>query len=233
MEPYTDPNCCCCDPAPVADPVVIPEPAPLPAYVPEPVAPPAAEIFPEPAAPAPSFTPAPEPMPAPMPAPVVAAPLDAGTLLGPSVVGGGSDLGGGFVGGAPDLSAGGFVGGTPDLGTSGFVGGTPDLGTSGFVGGTPDLGTSGFVGGTTVPDLGGTWLDDNGTAVPAPEIPVVPGPFNAAAANIVSANNAAIAGGWLTGASTPSPAYWTPGFDSDHDGILNEYDPRPRDAFAR
>ncbi len=217
IETYTDPSCCCCEPA-VPEPVAIPEPAPLPAFEPAAVAAPPAEIFPEPIAPAPapSFTPVAEPAALPEPA---AAPLTAGTLLGPSVVGGTTDLGGGFVGGAPDLSAGGFVGGAPDLSAGGFVGGTPDLSAGGFVGGT------------TVPELGGTWIDDNGTAVPAPAIPVAPGPFNDVAAGIVGANNAAISGGLLAG-STPAPAYWTPGFDSDHDGILNERDPRPRDPFA-
>jgi hypothetical protein len=33
------------------------------------------------------------------------------------------------------------------------------------------------------------------------------------------------------GDSDPYPAFWTPGHDSDHDGILNERDARPRNPF--
>jgi len=217
MEFYGDPNCC--DTAPEPMPIDVPEPAPLPAFEPPAPAPPAAEIFPDPPAAPIDVAPAP------------AAPVDAGTLLGPSTVGASADLGGGFVGGTPDLSGSSFVGGTPDLGGSGFVGGTPDLGGSGFVGGTPDLSASGSVTGPA--DLGMTWVDSHGTPVPAPNIPIVPGPFNAAAANIVGAANSGIVDNVLgSSGSNPYPAPWTPGFDSDHDGIVNERDPNPRDRFS-
>ena len=209
MEIYDNPTCC--DHAPAPAPVEVYEPAPIPAYVPPVPAVPAAEIFPEVAAPAAPVAEAPLPQPLPEPVqPLAPAPLTSGTLLGPSVVGGGSDLGG-----------------------SGFVGGTPDLGGSGVVGGTPDLGASTTVGGSFAPDLGGTWVDSNGTPVAAPDIPVAAGPFNAAAANMVNANNAALAGGMLSGAwSSPYPAPWTPGYDSDHDSVLNERDRAPRDRFV-
>lgn len=113
------------------------------------------------------------------------------------------------------------------------VGGSPDVASSGFVGGTPDLGASTIGGGSFAPDLGGTWVDSNGTPVAAPDVPVAAGPFNAAAANIVNANNASLAGGMLSGDwSSPYPAPWTPGYDSDHDSVLNERDRDPRDRFA-
>jgi hypothetical protein len=142
--------------------------------------------------------------------PVAETPLDAGTLLGPST-----------------------VGGSPDLSASGFVGGSPDLSATGFVGGTPDLSATGYVGGTIAPDLGGTWVDANGTPTAAPDIPLAPGPYGAVATGMFDAANAAVAEGWLGGGAADShPAPWTPGFDSDHDGVLNERDARPRDPFA-
>jgi|GEM_PF-5586571 len=113
----------------------------------------------------------------------------------------------------------------------GFVGGTPDLSASGTIGGTPDLSASGTVSGPAA--LGTTWIDDHGTPVARPaDIPVIPGPFNGAGDQILGAGNAATIDEWLGGAPTPAPAPWTPGYDSDHDGILNERDGRPRDPFA-
>lgn len=211
MEIYDDPTCC--DHAPAPAPAEIYEPAPLPAYVPPVPAAPAAEIFPEVSAPpaAPVVeAPLPQPLPEPV-QPLAPAPLTSGTLLGPSV-----------------------VGGTADLGGSGFVGGTPDLGGSATVGGSaPDLGAATTVGGSFAPDLGGTWIDSNGTPVAAPDVPVATGSFGAAGANIANANNAALAGGMLSGDwSSPYPAPWTPGYDSDRDGVLNERDRDPRDRFV-
>ena len=213
MEFYEEANSC--DPGTEPAPVVVPEPAPLPAFEPAPPAPPAAEIiFPEPATPvaappAPAVPDAPQPLAVPEPQPLAPVPLTSGTLLGPST-----------------------IGGSPDLGGSGFVGGSPDLGGSGFVGGSPNLGSSMVGGGGT--DLGLTWVDDNGTPVPAPQIPVVPGPFNAAAASIMEAHNTALIGGVLgSGGAAPAPAYWTPGHDGDHDGLNNERDRDPRNPYAR
>ena len=209
METYEAPTCC--DHAPAPAPVELNEPAPLPTYVPPVPAAPAAEIFPEVSPPAAPVAEAPLPQPLPEPVqPLAPAPLTSGTLLGPSVVGGTSDLGG-----------------------SGFVGGAPDLGGS-TVGGTPDLGASTTVGGSWAPDLGGTWIDSNsGAPVAAPGSPVATGSFGAAAANMVSANNAALAGGILAGDwSSPYPAPWMQGYDSDRDGILNERDRAPRDRFV-
>ncbi len=227
MEIYEDTNVC--QPVPEPAPVCAPEPAPLPAFEPPaPVAPapemtfpaePPAPVAAAPAAPAPVFeAPAPSPVAVPEAQPVAEAPLSSGTLLGPSTVGGSTDTGS-WVGGAPDLSAGGTIGGSPDLSANGFVGGSPDLGGSTTIGGPTDLGM--------------TWVDANGNPVDAPHIPVVPGPFNAAAAGIVDANNAAIVGGWLGGGADPYPSFWTPGFDSDKDGVLNEHDADPRDRFKR
>ena len=213
METYDNPTCC--DHAPAPPPVEVYEPAPLPAYVPPVPAPPAAEIFPEVSAPAAApvvEAPLPQPLPEPV-QPLAPAPLSSGTLLGPSV-----------------------VGGTADLGGSGFVGGAPDLGASTTVGGSfaADLGASTTVGGSWAPDLGGTWIDrDNGTPLAAPGSPVATGSFGAAAANMVNANNAALAGGLLSGDwSSPYPAPWTHGYNSDRDGVLNQHDPDPRDRFV-
>lgn len=228
MEIYDDTNSC--QPAPEPAPVCAPEPAPLPAFEPPaPVAPAAEMTFPAeppapvaaaPAAPAAPAVEAPAPASATVaePQPVAEAPPSSGTLLGPSTVGGSTDTGS-WVGGAPDLSASGTIGGSPDLSAGGSVGGSPDLGASTTLGGPTDLGM--------------TWVDANGNPVDAPHIPVVPGPFNAAAAGIVDASNAAIAGGWLGGGAEPYPAFWTPGFDSDKDGILNEHDADPRNRFPR
>lgn len=221
MEFYGDPTCC--DMAAQPAPVAVPEPAPLPAFEPPAYVAPAPEIsFPE-APPAPVAVPAaPVAVEAPAPAsyqPVAEATLSSGTLLGPSTVGGSTDLGGGWIGGAPDLSGSGVVGGSPSLSGSGFVGGTPDLGGS-------------IVGGAS-PDLGGSWVDSNGTPVAAPSMPLAPGPFSAAAAGIVNANNSAIVDGWLGGGSSSAyPAYWTPGYDFDRDGVLNESDRDPRNRFS-
>lgn len=209
MEFYEDSNCP--DPAPPPAPVEICEPAPLPAFEPPAPAPPAAEIFPEvpaapvapaPAAPVADVTPPAVEAPLPQPVPEPAQPL------------------------APaPLTAGALLG--PST-----VGGSSDLGGSGFVGGSPQLGGSTILGSSS-PDLGGTWVDSNGTPVAAPNIPVVPGPFDAAAANIVDANNAAIVDGMLSGGSSGAyPAPWTPGYDSDDDGIFNERDRDPRKPSA-
>jgi len=112
---------------------------------------------------------------------------------------------------------------------SGVVGGSPSLSASGFVAGTPDLGGS-IVGGAS-PDLGGSW-DSNGTPVAAPNMPLAPGPLSAVAAGIVNANNAVIVDGLLGGGSSGAyPAYWTPGYDFDRDGVLNESDRGPRNRF--
>ena len=237
MEIYDDTDVC--RPVPEPAPVCAPEPAALPAFEPPAPAAPAPEMtFPaEPPAPVPAAPAAPAapvfdaPAHTPEPQPVAAAPLSSGTLLGPSTVGGGTDDGS-WVGGAPDLSGSATIGGgAADLSASGFVGGGPELGASGFVGGSPDLGGSTTIGGPT--DLGMTWVDADGNPVDAPHIPVVPGPFNAAAAGIVDANNAAIARGWLGGGADPYPSFLTPGFDSDKDGVLNEHDADPRDRFKR
>lgn len=228
MEIYDDADAC--QPTPEPAPVCAPEPAPLRAFQPPaPVAPAAEMTFPAeppapvaaaPAAPAAPVleTPAPAPAAVPEPQPTAEAPLTSGTLLGPSTVGGSTDTGS-WVGGAPDLSASGTIGGGPDLSAGGLVGGSPDLGAGTTLGGPTDLGM--------------TWVDANGNPVDAPHIPVVPGPFNAAAAGILDASNAAIAGGWLGGGADPYPAFWTPGFDSDRDGILNEHDANPRNRFPR
>jgi hypothetical protein len=241
MEYYEDPTCCA---PPEPAPVEICEPAPLPSIEPPAYEPPAAEIFPDlPVAPvadvaaapaAPVTTVAEAPAAGAVPEayqPVADAPLDAGTLLGPSTVGGSAETGS-WVGGAPDLSGSGYVGGAPDLSGSGFVGGTPDLSGSGYVGGTPDLSAGTTIGGST-PDLGGIRVEYSGTSVEPFEIPVTPGPFNAVAQNIFNAHNAAIVDSALGGSgSTGTPAPWMPGFDSDHDGVLNERDANPRDRFS-
>ncbi|HVF77068.1 MAG TPA: hypothetical protein VNA28_02125 [Solirubrobacteraceae bacterium] len=225
MEFYEDPNYCA---PPEPAPVEICEPAPLPFVEPPAYEPPAAEIFPDvpaapvvdlPAAPAAPIVEAPMPAAAPETVlPVADAPLSSGTLLGPSTVGGSTETGS-WIGGAPDLSA------------SGYVGGSPDLSASGYVGGSPDLGASTTLGGTT-PDLGGIRVEYNGMPVAPFDIPVTPGPFNAVAQNILNAHNAAIVDSALGGSgSTGTPAPWMPGFDSDHDGVLNERDANPRDRF--
>lgn len=196
-------NPTCCDHAPAPAPVEAYEPAPLPTYVPPVPAVPAGEIFPEASAPA---APAAAVAEAPLPQslPEPVAPLAPAPLTSGTLLG-------------------------PSV-----VGGTADLGGSAFVGGTPDLGASTTVGGSWAPDLGGTWIDrDSGTPVAAPGSPVATGPFAAAAANMVNANNAALAGGMLGGDSSSAyPAPWMPGYDSDRDGILNERDRAPRDRFA-
>lgn len=204
MEIYDDATCC--DHALAPAPVGTYEPAPVPAYAPPaPVAPPA-EIFPEvPAAPA-AVAPVADVTPvveAPLPQPVA----DTVQPLAPAPLTSGTLLGPSTVGGS-------------------------DLGGSGFAGTGPSLGGSTTVGGSFAPDLGGTWLDSNGTPVAAPDIPVVPGPFSAAAAGIVNTSNAAIVDGLLRGSTAGVPAPWMPGFDSDRDGILNERDANPRDRFA-
>ena len=205
METYDDPTCC--DHALAPAPVETYEPAPVPAYAPPAPVAPAAEIFPEvPAAPVAAA-------PVANVTPAVEAPLPqpAAETVQPLAP-------------AP-LSSGTLLG--PST-----VGGSADLGGSGFAGAGPSLVGSTTVGGSFAPDLGGTWLDSNGTPVAAPHIPVVPGPFGAAAAGIVNTSNAAIVDGLLGGSAPGVPAPWTPGFDSDRDGILNERDANPRDRFA-
>ena len=62
---------------------------------------------------------------------------------------------------------------------------------------------------------------------------MIPGPFNAIADNMMQAHNAALVNGALgSSGSTGTPAPWMPGFDSDHDGVLNERDANPRDRFS-
>jgi hypothetical protein len=218
MEFYEDP---CCNPLP-APPLDAAPPVYEPAHVdpvPAPVAPEPAPVLtfdaPTPA-PAPVASDPPAPVPAPMPVPAA---VDAGSLLGQSTVGGGADPGFTLVDPAGNAVSSGSL-----LGPA-TIGGTPQL-----TFGSPDLGGS-HVGGSTSSAM--TWTDGAGHPAAAPEIPVTPGPFSGAAAAMHAAASASLAGGILRDAADAHPAPWTPGYDSDRDGIGNEFDSHPTNRWPR